>query len=341
MKNLSIIMVFLLAGLLFFAVPASAQAPYEMWATDPATGGKICVMAMAEGLTLVSASWSGPLVSGKAEGKGTLNFTYKEKNGTETKAQADGEMKAGKLDGRISIKWSDGDMFDGDYKAGLRDGKGLYKWASGQTYDGDWKASKMEGKGVMKLADGRTYEGDFKAGQQEGYGVGRGADGQVIHDGQWKDGMPVLKPKTDKVLGIPWGATQAEVDAIMKARPSTFFLWVDKRYTPPARTYGTKYNGMDAFANVFFHQDKMYRIQIIVSSSDDKVAQQFAEIKAGLTERYGKPFEETGKYLDSQATFDLGANYAANLAIGTHQGIYKEMPAFRCVAVAYYHGPTV
>jgi len=193
---------------------------------------------------------------------------------------------------------------------------------------------------VYKWADGRTYEGDWKGSKMEGYGIGRGPDGKVLHDGQWKDGNPVVKPKTEAVLGIPWGATEEQADAIMKKRPDTSFLWVDKRYTPQPRTYGTKYNDMPAFVNVFFYQGKMYSVQVIVSSSDDAVMQQYEQIKAGLTERYGKPFEEKGKYLDSQATFDLGASYAAKIVIGTHSGAYQGMPTFRCIAIAYYHGPT-
>lgn len=317
MKNFRFLVVIMVVSIFLLGLPAPAQAAAEIWTADPATGGKIGLMFMVDGCTVLSVSWSGPVIGGKAEGKGQLNYAYKEKNGTEYKVQADGEMKAGKLDGKVSIKYSDGEAYDGDYKDGLREGKGAYKFVDGRTYEGDWKAGKMEG-----------------------YGVGRGPDGKVLHDGQWKDGLPVEKPKTEMVLGIPWGATEEQADAIMKKRPGTTFFWVDNRYTPPPRTYGTKYNDMDAFANIFFHQGKMYRVQVIVSSSDDAVAKQYEEIKAGLTERYGKPFEEKGKYLDSQATFDLGAGYAANIAIGTHSGIYKNMPSFRCVVVSYYHGPT-
>ena len=44
----------------------------EAWTTDAKTGFKIGIVFRSDGMTLVSASWTGPAVDGKAEGKGML-----------------------------------------------------------------------------------------------------------------------------------------------------------------------------------------------------------------------------------------------------------------------------
>ena len=51
-------------------------------------------------------------------------YIEKDKNCNEIKAQADAEMKAGKLDGIASVKWSTGSSYEGRYKAGVFSGRG-------------------------------------------------------------------------------------------------------------------------------------------------------------------------------------------------------------------------
>ncbi|MCJ7663589.1 MAG: hypothetical protein MUO24_05050, partial [Desulfobacterales bacterium] len=210
MKLLRVAVSFLLAGLLIIAANTTAlAAPTQSWVTDPATGCKIGWVS--EAFTLISASWSGPVVAGKAQGKGSLSLTIRNKDGKERQAQGEAEMLAGLLDGKAAIKWLDGDSYGGYYKAGLREGKGIYKsadgsiydgewkngniegrgtnkWPNGEVYDGEWKAGRQEGKGIMKYADGRIYDGEWKAGQREGKGIGKSPDG-TIYDGEWKAGV--------------------------------------------------------------------------------------------------------------------------------------------------------
>ncbi|NMC33530.1 MAG: hypothetical protein GYA36_13895 [Veillonellaceae bacterium] len=299
-----------------FAGATALAAPFERWVTDSASGGRICIMVWDESIKVMSASWSGPLVDGKAEGKGTLNYAYREKDGKETKGQADAEMKAGKLDGYVSMKWSDGETYDGFYKDGLREGKGTFKYADGRVYEGDWKGSK-----------------------QNGYGVGKSADGKVLHDGQWKDGNPVVVLKTDKVLGISWEATADEAKSVMRQRPNTSFMGVDKRYPEPPLVYGTKYNTIDAVAHVYFYQGKMFEVEVFLYTTDDEVMKMFESMKKGLAERYGKPFSEAGKYLDSQAAFDLGNFHTVSIRIGTYS-YYEVKSSYRSVIIDYYYTPT-
>lgn len=218
--------VLFLTVLFILGAGATALAVTENWTTDPANGSKICILLKDDSYKLVSANWSGPTVDGKADGQGMLSYVCTGKEGKAIKAQGNAEMKAGKLDGRVSIKWAEGDSYDGLYKEGLRDGKGIFRSADGRSYDGDWKAGnqygkgvfrwpngniyegdwkdgKMEGKGVYKFPDGTTYEGEVKNDRWEGKGVYRFPDGRT-HEGEFKNNLPngqgVIKDATGKVL---------------------------------------------------------------------------------------------------------------------------------------------
>jgi len=217
MQRKRLVLAVLMALILVTACTAAA-APVEAWTTDPSTGGKICIVFVYDDEALVSASWSGPIADGKAEGKGLLNYVYldKEKGVKEIKVQANAEMKAGKLDGKIIskssdgnsyegfykegmrdgkgvVRSSDGNSYDGEFKAGKLDGKGVYRWSNGNSYDGFYKQGVRDGKGVFKWSDGDTYEGDFKNGLREGQGVMRKGDGKVVYEGEWKNDKPVKK----------------------------------------------------------------------------------------------------------------------------------------------------
>ncbi|MCJ7663394.1 MAG: hypothetical protein MUO24_04060, partial [Desulfobacterales bacterium] len=107
MKLLRVSVSFLLVGLLIIGVSATAwTTPTQQWVADPATGCKIgWVHEMS---TLISASWSGPMVAGKAQGKGNLSLIVKGNDGKELQGQGEAEMLAGLLDGKAAIKWSSG-----------------------------------------------------------------------------------------------------------------------------------------------------------------------------------------------------------------------------------------
>lgn len=117
-------------------------------------------------------------------------------------------MVAGRLDGTVRIKWSDGSSYDGSYKAGVREGKGVWR-GSGFVYDGDWRGGKRtgqgtwewddgssyvggmkdnfyDGRGIFKWADGGAYVGEYRQGSKNGNGVRKWPDGQ-LYEGAFKD----------------------------------------------------------------------------------------------------------------------------------------------------------
>lgn len=283
-----------LAVALLLAVSGQTAWAGESWTTDPKSGAKIGIVTTVVPWTLTAAEWTGPVVNGFAEGTGSLMLTIKDKDGKSYIGNGEVEMRAGLMDGKVSMKWSDGEVVEGYYKAGLLE------------------------QGSYRYADGRVYEGTFKNGQPDGYGVGKNKEGKVVHDGQWKDGMPFIPLKADKVLGIPWGAKDDEVRKIMLKRPGTQYLpdFNGKDSFDRWHFYSGPYAEFsDAWIYVHFYQDKMWMVQISWPLKEEEALARFKTIKQGLTGRYGNPSSEEGTGMDSFALWDLSAEYAVNVQI--------------------------
>jgi hypothetical protein len=171
----------------------AAAAAQESWITDTKTGFQVGWVSGSNS-TLIAASWSGSAVKGKAEGKGTLTVTVRDKDGKDFQGGGEVEMVAGLLDGKCFLKWTGGWIYDGYYKAGKREGKGVEKLPDGSIYDGEWKNGVPFGQGIS-ITDGRHYQGEWK-GRRNGQGIMKWPNGQ-IYDGEWKDdimdGKGVLK----------------------------------------------------------------------------------------------------------------------------------------------------
>jgi hypothetical protein len=159
----------------------------ESWATDPKTGCQIGWES--DNFTLVAASWSGPVVDGKADGKGRLTLTLHDKDGKEVTGKATAELKQGKLDGNVDLKWSDGESYRGAFRNGKMDGKGVLKYNNGNSYEGSFLNGKRDGKAVYKWKNGDVYEGDFKDDLRNGKGVMKWKNGDA-YEGEFKDDLP-------------------------------------------------------------------------------------------------------------------------------------------------------
>lgn len=203
------------ALLLMLAAGGTVARAGESKAIDPKTGCQI--FYVSDTYVLTAASWTGPVVNGKAEGKGQVTLAIQSNDGKERdQVQGEAEMAAGKLDGRATLKYSGGETFDGYYKSGSRDGRGIYEsksgkydgdWKSGewdgkgtyvwggQKYIGDWKNGKRDGKGIFYLADGSVYEGEWKDDKRQGRGVFNNKRSDAIYDGEFRNGSPDGKGK--------------------------------------------------------------------------------------------------------------------------------------------------
>ena len=107
-----------------------------------------------------------------------------------------GEWKNGQQHGIGVHKYSDSSQYAGECNNGTKHGVGVYKWITGNEYAGEYKDGKLHGYGVYKRSDGKEYAGEWKDGACSGQGVKRFADGTIEHDGEWKEGKPVLPAMT-------------------------------------------------------------------------------------------------------------------------------------------------
>ena len=237
----------------------------------------------------------------------------------------EGEWKNGVREGRGVLKASNGTVYEGEWKNDKPEGQGTVKGYDGGSYEGEWKNGKYDGHGVYKWPDGSVYEGEWKNGVREGRGVLKNASGQVVYDGLWKDNKPLEAPaqpggaaaeKAAKVLGIPWGASEDEARRIMEARPHTRYVGTEKAANNTVRQkYTGPFNDDPAEIFIHFYQGKMFAVSIFHYRSPDQVLDKFNEMKAGMSERYGPPVKESGKYLDSSAWWSLDPNHRAGLII--------------------------
>ncbi len=288
------LMVVVAAAALLLALAGVAQAA-EQWVTDPKSGAKIGWTV--PGYTLKAAMWSGPMADGKAEGKGVLAVTVVSDIGETITGQFDGEMLAGKLHGQGKAKMSNGDTYTGTFADGMLDGRGVYKWGA---------------------RNGRYYEGEFRNNEQTGYGVYKEANGKVIYEGEWKDGAPATRPSLDKVLGIPWGATEDEVKKAMQARPNTSLRYSFKDGSRYVHQYLGPFGDRSHWIFFWFYEGRLYMMAAHFSAPEaqvDQVMESMEITRKGMTERYGPADLETGKYIDAKYAWYWPGRYAIMLGI--------------------------
>ena len=57
---------------------------------------------------------------------------------------------------------------------------------------GEFKNDELHGQGTFYYANGDKYVGEFKNDSITGQGIGINADGSIIHNGEWKNEVPVF-----------------------------------------------------------------------------------------------------------------------------------------------------
>ena len=322
----------------FLLSTADGASGAETWITDVKTGCKIGYVSTT-GSTLTSATWNGPIVNGKAQGKGTFTFILHGQNGTDPVGEGRGEMSAGLLNGEASLRWANGDSYEGSWVKGLWNGKGIYKRADGSSYDGEWLNGETSGKGVYTWSNGNRYEGDWLKGVRSGEGILKDKEGKILYEGLWKDDKPVVKLKTDNVLGIPWGASQKTVESIMNQRPETKNMGKGTRKNAVQCSYTTTFNGNSATAAIFLQQDQMYWVRVILPSRTvSEATSRYDDFKQGLISRYDLPMEEKGSGSEAFTRWSLGEEHVLTLGMGKSQtGTEPPVPV---VCLDYVHKPT-
>lgn len=202
-----------------FFVPDSSNTK-TVWLSDPQSGAQVGYVLKGDltEVKLQSVSWTGPVVDGKAEGKGKLVITYQREIAEsrdakqqltafhqliKTTIQGEVEMVRGLLEGAADLttlientnfsrneKSSYSSSFVGTFAAGLEDGRGKRLWNGKVLFDGQWKAGQ-EYNGYIVKTGGKsyafTYEGEIKDGKANGVGMVT-VRNIGVYKGEFKDG---------------------------------------------------------------------------------------------------------------------------------------------------------
>jgi hypothetical protein len=146
--------------------------------------------ANPDALTPDGGRYYGPLLAGKLEGKGRLEWD----NG----AVYEGEFANGLFSGPGKFRFASGEVYEGDFRQGMFWGRGEVHYVDGRVYRGDFARNRFEGKGRLETAEGEVYEGDFTKDRFTGQGTytrkdgsryeGRFRDYRFDGPGRWDDG---------------------------------------------------------------------------------------------------------------------------------------------------------
>jgi len=74
------------------------------------------------------------------------------------------------------------------------------------------------------------------------------------------------------------------------------------------------FNDELARIQVAFHQGKMFAV-VELFASEEGVMSKFNAVREGLIRRYGPPFKQEGKYLDTKTVWELGGGYSIGVGI--------------------------
>ena len=159
--------------------------------------------------------FSGTILFGRKNGKGKVIYTKKnmvfvgifindlrEMKGNlssfDNKYLYDGEWKNDKFEGNGSLVTPDGNKYVGQFKNGLFEGNGYLIDNEGNIYNGSFKQGKKWGEGELSMNNGNKFTGMFKQDKFNGKGKLVDKDGKVLQEGNFKDGILVVKKKKDK-----------------------------------------------------------------------------------------------------------------------------------------------
>ena len=118
-----------------------------------------------------NGEYTGQFKDGKMEGRGTFYFNNGDKY--------EGDIKNNIFEGKGAYYYHNGEKYVGDFKKNMRDGRGVFYYKNGDLYEGEWKKHKRHGKGVIYYEDGTRQMGDFKDDKPYGKHVIMFSDGKT------------------------------------------------------------------------------------------------------------------------------------------------------------------
>lgn len=146
------------------------SVPAGDWIADLATGCRVWNLYPKANEAI---AWSGACQNGMANGSGTLQW-YRDGHKT---SMTTGEFVEGKLTGKGTHFFENGDHYEGDFVDFYRTGKGTLIWSNGLRYEGNFFEGRRTGLGVLYFVDGNRYEGEFLNNRYSGKGTHVWANG--------------------------------------------------------------------------------------------------------------------------------------------------------------------
>lgn len=116
----------------------------------------------------------GLIVQGKVEGYVSAKLS----NGDIYKGEWRNQQPEGK--GTLESE-SQGYIYKGEFKEGMKHGRGIINWNEGTTYEGEFLNNHCDGLGKKEWYDGKSYEGSWKHGKMEGVGTFTWPDGRMYY----------------------------------------------------------------------------------------------------------------------------------------------------------------
>eukprot|EP01113_Clastostelium_recurvatum_P005450 TRINITY_DN1243_c0_g2_i2.p1 TRINITY_DN1243_c0_g2~~TRINITY_DN1243_c0_g2_i2.p1 ORF type:complete len:1190 (+),score=319.37 TRINITY_DN1243_c0_g2_i2:16-3585(+) len=146
-----------------------------LWKED-APNGNGCMVTK---LSTKDGNW----VNGKLNGKGTEVFN----DGN----RYEGMWSNGIIEGKGTFYYRNESVYEGNMKDGMRAGHGkLTDPLLGEVYEGEWSNDLKDGKGVLTCGDGGSYTGTWQRGKRHGTGVYTSPTEGIRHyGGEWADDM--------------------------------------------------------------------------------------------------------------------------------------------------------
>jgi hypothetical protein len=149
------------------------------WAVDRRTG---CWIWSGGLRPREVVSWSGGCgLDGRAAGTGIVEWRAGDKV-----SRGEGELDAGKWNGRAIVIGYEGERYEGEWLDGVRHGRGTQRFPDGVRYEGEWRGGQPRGAGILMFPDGDRYEGQVVGSRRHGRGINTKPDGNR-YEGDWRD----------------------------------------------------------------------------------------------------------------------------------------------------------
>ena len=130
-----------------------------------------------------SATWTGSCAGGKAEGQGTLMFSWAA--GLEL---AEGQLAYGKRHGRWVLEDAERVVKEGSYANGIAMGRWEVRWPDGDVAEGLMANGERAGKWVHRESSGYMRETPYMDGKKHGTEFLRYSDGTMVRETPFVNG---------------------------------------------------------------------------------------------------------------------------------------------------------